>query len=306
MPADNTSRDPAGNRRRTYAVAGQLIDAHVLPSGLYIVATPIGNLADITLRALETLAAVDLLACEDTRITHRLLERYQIHAAMTPYHDHNAAAARPAILRRLAAGDTVALVTDAGTPLISDPGFKLVRAAQAAGHRVIAVPGPSSVLAALCVAGLPTDRFYFAGFLPPKASARATRITEIANVTATIVLFEAGSRIAATLAELAERLGAREAVICRELTKLHEEVRPGLLTEHAEYYAGEVERRGEFVVLIGPPKDIPVQAADIDSMLRSALASSSTKEAVDVVASATGESRRYVYRRAIALKNNVE
>jgi 16S rRNA (cytidine1402-2'-O)-methyltransferase len=233
-----------------------------------------------------------------------LLERYRIRAAMTPYHDHNAAAARPAILQRLAEGKTVALVSDAGTPLISDPGFKLVRAAQAAGHRVFAVPGASSVLAALCVAGLPTDRFYFAGFLPPKPSARATRIDEFANLSATIVVFEAGSRIAETLADLAERLGARETVICRELTKLHEEVRPGTLAEQATHYGGEVERRGEFVIAIGPSKDAPAEAADVDALLRAALANSSTKEAVDAVVGATGESRRYVYRRAIALKND--
>jgi 16S rRNA (cytidine1402-2'-O)-methyltransferase len=303
MSTDNPSGDPASSRPRTYTVAGQVIHGDALSPGLYVVATPIGNLGDITLRALETLAAADLVACEDTRITQKLLERYRIRAAMTPYHDHNAAAARPAILRRLAEGKTVALVSDAGTPLISDPGFKLVRAGQAAGHRVFAVPGASSVLAALCVAGLPTDRFYFAGFLPPKPSARAARIDEFANLSATIVVFEAGSRIAETLADLAERLGARETVICRELTKLHEEVRPSLLGEQATHYAGDVERRGEFVIAIGPSKDAPAEAADIDALLRSALANSSTKEAVDAVVGATGESRRYVYRRAIALKN---
>jgi 16S rRNA (cytidine1402-2'-O)-methyltransferase len=306
MTTENPHIHPAGNRSRTYTVAGQVIDAPPLPSGLYVVATPIGNLADITLRALETLAAADLIACEDTRITHRLLDRYQIRAAMTPYHDHNAAAARPVLIRRLAAGQAVALVTDAGTPLISDPGYKLVRDAQSAGHRVTAVPGASSVLAALCVAGLPTDRFHFAGFLPSKQSARTERIAEIATLPATIVLFEAGSRIAETLAELAERFGAREAVICRELTKLHEEVRHGILAEHAAYYAGDAERRGEFVILIAPPKDVPLQAADIDAMLRSALSTNSTKEAVDAVAGATGESRRYVYRRALALKNDAD
>jgi 16S rRNA (cytidine1402-2'-O)-methyltransferase len=306
MSADNPSGDPASNQPRTYAVTGQLIHADSLAPGLYVVATPIGNLGDMTLRALATLAAADLIACEDTRVTQKLLERYQIRAAMTPYHDHNATAARPLILRRLAAGNAVALVADAGTPLISDPGFKLVRAAQAAGHRVFAVPGASSLLAALCVAGLPTDRFYFAGFLPPKPSARAERIAEFATVPATIVLFEAGSRIAETLADLAERLGVRDAVICRELTKLHEEVRPGLLAEQATHYAGKAERRGEFVIVIGPSKDALVEAADIDALLRSALAKSSTKEAVDAVVGATGESRRYVYRRAIALKNNAE
>ena len=306
MSADNRSNDPTSDRPRTYALAGQILHAASLAPGLYVVATPIGNLGDITLRALETLAAADLVACEDTRVTQKLLERYQIRATMTPYHDHNASAARPAILRRLSAGSTVALVADAGTPLISDPGFKLVRAAQAAGHRVLAVPGASSVLAALCVAGLPTDRFYFAGFLPAKSSARAARIAEVANLQATIVLFEAGSRIAMTLADLAERLGTREAVICRELTKLHEEVRPGLLAEQAAHYAGNAERRGEFVIVIAPSKEAPVEAVDIDAMLRSALANSSTKEAVDAVVGATGESRRYVYRRAIALKNNAE
>jgi 16S rRNA (cytidine1402-2'-O)-methyltransferase len=306
MSADHRPDDPASNRPRTYGLAGQVLHADSLAPGLYVVATPIGNLGDVTLRALETLAGADLIACEDTRVTQKLLERYQIRTAMTSYHDHNAAAARPAILRRLAAGSAVALVSDAGTPLISDPGFKLVRAAQAAGHRVFALPGASSVLTALCVAGLPTDRFYFAGFLPPKPSARAERIAEVAHLTATIVLFEAGSRIAETLADLAERLGAREAVICRELTKLHEEVRPGLLAEHAAHYAGNAERRGEFVIVIGPSKAAPVEAVDIDAMLRSALANSSTKEAVDAVVGATGESRRNVYRRAIALKNDVE
>ena len=306
MSADNRSNDRTSDRPRTYALAGQILHAASLAPGLYVVATPIGNLGDITLRALETLAAADLVACEDTRVTQKLLERYQIRATMTPYHDHNASAARPAILRRLSAGSTVALVADAGTPLISDPGFKLVRAAQAAGHRVLAVPGASSVLAALCVAGLPTDRFYFAGFLPAKSSARAARIAEVANLQATIVLFEAGSRIAETLADLAERLGTREAVICRELTKLHEEVRPGLLAEQAAHYAGNAERRGEFVIVIAPSKEAPVEAVDIDAMLRSALVNSSTKEAVDAVVGATGKSRRYVYRRAIALKNNAE
>ncbi|MBV8747144.1 MAG: 16S rRNA (cytidine(1402)-2'-O)-methyltransferase [Xanthobacteraceae bacterium] len=306
MSADNPPSDPLHIRPRTYAVAGQSVHVGSLTPGLYVVATPIGNLGDITLRALETLAAADLVACEDTRVTQKLLERYRIRAAMTPYHDHNATTARPAILRSLAAGEAVALVADAGTPLISDPGFKLVRAAQTAGHRIFAVPGASSLLAALCVAGLPTDRFYFAGFLPLKPSARSARIAEFATLPATIVLFEAGSRIAETLADLAERLGARDAVICRELTKLHQEVRPALLAEQATHYAGEVERRGEFVIVIGPPKDAPAEAADIDALLRSALATSSTKEAVDAVVGATGESRRYVYRRAIALKNNVE
>ena len=205
-----------------------------LAPGLHIVATPIGNLGDITLRALATLAGADLIACEDTRVTRKLLDRYGIATPLTPYHDHNAAKARPALLRRLAEGAAIALVSDAGTPLISDPGFKLVRAAQEAGHPVTALPGASAVLAALAVAGLPTDQFFFAGFLPPKQAARRARIAELARIPATLVLFETGPRLAATLADLAAGLGRREAAVCRELTKLHEEVRRGDLATLAQ------------------------------------------------------------------------
>src|ERR1700747_1937522 len=170
---------------RHFTVGGNVLTAAKAAAGLHLVATPIGNLADVTLRALETLAGVDLIACEDTRITHRLTERYAISAELTPYHEHNATAARPRALQRLAQGEAIALVSDAGTPLISDPGFKLVRQACAAGYAVTALPGPSSVLAALTVAGLPTDRFYFAGFLPPKQAARRTRLAELARIHAT-------------------------------------------------------------------------------------------------------------------------
>ncbi len=303
MPARNQA-EPEGSPRRSYVIAGQTLIAKPLATGLYVVATPIGNLGDITLRGLETLAAANLIACEDTRITHRLLERYHIKTALTAYHDHNAAAARPAILRKLASGQAVALVSDAGTPLISDPGYKLVRAAQAAGHPVTAVPGASSVLAALCVAGLPTDRFVFAGFLPAKLSTRETRVAEIAQLPATVVLFEAGPRIADTLAFLAQRLGAREAVICRELTKLHEEVRRADLTALAAHYAGDAESRGEFVIVIAPAAEAIHLDQDIDDMLQHALAGSSVKEAVAAVARATGQPRRQVYQRALALKND--
>src|SRR4051812_12480467 len=214
--------DPAG---RTFTVAGQLLTAPKAVPGLYLVATPIGNLGDITLRALQTLAGVDIVACEDTRITRRLTERYGISALLKPYHEHNAALARPKILERLAQGASIALVSDAGTPLISDPGFKLVREACAAGHPVIALPGPSSVLAALAVAGLPTDRFFFEGFLPTKQTARRARIGELARIDATLLMFESGNRVVESLRDLADFMGARDAAICRELTKLHEEVR---------------------------------------------------------------------------------
>src|SRR5262249_38923356 len=217
----------SGSRR--YVVAGASFEAPPAAPGLHVVATPIGNLRDVTLRALEVLAGVDLIACEDTRVTRRLTAHYGISAPLTPYHDHNAAAARPRLLERLAAGSAIALVSDAGTPLISDPGYRLVRAAREAGHLVTTVPGPSSVLAALAVAGLATDRFLFDGYLPAKSSERRTRIAELAGAPATLVLFETGPRLAATLADLAAGLGAREAAVCRELTKVHEEVRRGEL-----------------------------------------------------------------------------
>jgi 16S rRNA (cytidine1402-2'-O)-methyltransferase len=294
----------ASDRRRTYQIGDQVLEARLLPAGLYVVATPIGNLGDITLRALETLAAADLVACEDTRVTRKLFERYGLTGPLTPYHDHNAAAARPGILGRLAGGQAVALVSDAGTPLVSDPGYKLVRAAQAEGLPVVAIPGASAVLAALTVAGLPTDRFFFGGFLPSKPSARDERIAEFAALPATIVLFEAGSRIADTLALLAQRLGRRAAVVCRELTKLHEDVRRGTLDALAEHWARDGETRGEFAIVIAPAEEAVPQEEEVDNMLRHALVGASLKEAVAAVAAATGRARRHVYQRALALKND--
>src|SRR5579872_354326 len=257
----NVSDDPA---RRSYALGGEKLTAPRAAAGLYLVATPIGNLGDITLRALETLASVDIIACEDTRITRRLTERYAISAQLTPYHEHNAAVARPKIVAQLAQGASVALVSDAGTPLISDPGFKLVREVCAAGHRVTALPGPSSVLASLSVAALPTDRFFFEGFLPPKAPARRARLSELARLQATLVMFESGNRVQDTLADLADIMGTREAAICRELTKLHEEISRATLSELARK-ADALETRGEFVLVIAPP------AADADVLTSDAL-----------------------------------
>jgi len=289
-------------KRRYFRVFGHEIAVEPASAGLYLVATPIGHLGDITLRALETLAAVDAVACEDSRVTRRLLERYGIETPLTTYHDHNAAQMRPRIVARLAAGDAVALVSDAGTPLISDPGFKLVREAQAAGHPVTALPGASAVLTALAVAGLPTDRFLFAGFLPPREAARRARIAELAAIPATLVLFETGPRIAAMLADVAAAVGPRPAAVCRELTKLHEEVRRADVTELARHYAGGGETRGEFVVVVGPPsEDAAVDSADLDAMLQRALATASLRNAVEAVAAATGQNRRLVYRRALAL-----
>src|SRR5271170_4551224 len=209
----NTVENAAGSAARSFLIAGQILTAPKAAGGLYLVATPIGNLGDITLRALETLAGVDIIACEDTRITRRLTERYAISAQLKQYHEHNAALARPKILEHLARGASIALVSDAGTPLISDPGFKLVREVCAAGHAVIALPGASSVLSALSVAALPTDRFFFEGFLPPKQTARRARLMELARIDATLVLFESGNRVQDTLADLADIMGGREAAI---------------------------------------------------------------------------------------------
>jgi 16S rRNA (cytidine1402-2'-O)-methyltransferase len=292
----------SSDRRRGYVVAGQAVEAPALAPGLYLVATPIGNLRDTTLRALEILSGCDVIACEDTRVTRKLIDHFGISTPLIPYHDHNAETARPRILDKLAAGGSVALVSDAGTPLISDPGYKLARAARVAGHAVTAAPGASAVLTALAVAGLPTDRFFFEGFLPAKEAARRTRIAELARVPATLVLFESGPRLAATLGDLAAGLGAREAAVCRELTKLHEEVRRGALAELADAYASGAETRGEMVLVVAPPAAAgQPSAAEIDDLLHAALARVSLKDAVAEVAAATGEPRRTVYARALAL-----
>ncbi|MFO1099949.1 MAG: 16S rRNA (cytidine(1402)-2'-O)-methyltransferase [Xanthobacteraceae bacterium] len=290
----------AGGR---YALFGEDRACPTLAPGLYIVATPIGHLSDISLRALETLAAADLIACEDTRVTSKLLGRYAITRLLLPYHEHNAAVMRPRLLAELQAGRAVALVSDAGTPLISDPGYRLVREAQAAGHTVTAIPGASAALAALVLAGLPTDRFFFEGFLPPREAARRSRIAELAAIPATLIVFETGPRLPAALADLAAGLGAREAAVCRELTKLHEEVRRDTLPALADDYAQGAETRGEFVIVIAPPQEQPGRLGEeqIDDMLRSALASASLKDAVEAVTAASGQPRRLVYQRALAL-----
>src|SRR5271154_2191146 len=300
--------DAAGQpAARTYTLNGQTLAAPKQAGGLYLVATPIGNLGDITLRALETLASVDLIACEDTRITRRLTERYGITAELTPYHEHNATTARPKILRRLEQGGSVALVSDAGTPLISDPGFKLVREACAAGYAVIALPGASSVLTALSVAALPTDRFFFEGFLPPKTVARRARLAELARIDATLVLFESGSRVQESLTDLADIMGTREGAICRELTKLHEEVTRAPLSELAEG-AEQLETRGEFVLVIGPPAaDAQTMSMDaLDDLLRDQLARHSVKDAVAHAVELSGRPRREIYARALELSKQAQ
>jgi 16S rRNA (cytidine1402-2'-O)-methyltransferase len=295
-----------GSQVRTFSIGGHVLTAPRPVPGLHLVATPIGHLGDITLRALETLAGVDIIACEDTRITRRLTERYAISAELKQYHEHNAALARPKILEKLAQGASIALVSDAGTPLISDPGFKLVREVCAAGFAVIAVPGPSSVLTALSVAALPTDRFFFEGFLPAKEHARRTRLTELSKIDATLVMFESGNRVQDTLADLAGIMGTRDAAICRELTKLHEEVKRASIMELARD-ADTLETRGEFVLVIAPPAaDAQVMSEGaLDDLLRSSLQRDSVKDAVAHAVELSGRPRREVYARALELSRDI-
>ena len=294
------------SRSRTFSIGGHVIPAPKPVPGLHLVATPIGHLGDITLRALETLAGVDIIACEDTRITRRLTERYAITAELKQYHEHNAALARPKILEKLAQGASIALVSDAGTPLISDPGFKLVREVCAAGFAVIAVPGASSVLTALSLAALPTDRFFFEGFLPSKQHARRTRLAELSKIDATLVMFESGNRVQDTLADLADIMGARDAAICRELTKLHEEIKRAPVEELARN-ADTLETRGEFVLVIAPPAaDAQIMGPDaLDDLLRSSLQRDSVKDAVAHAVELSGRPRREVYARALELSRAV-
>ncbi len=278
-----------------------------LEPGLHIVATPIGNAADITLRALDALRRADVIAAEDTRTARRLMDLHAVPLGDRPliaYHDHNGAARRPAILRRLAEGASVALVSEAGTPMISDPGYKLAREAAEAGHAVTALPGASAVLAALCVAGLPTDRFLFAGFLPVKAQARRAALEELAATPATLVFYEAPRRLGDSLTAMAETLGGdRDAAMCRELTKRFEQVRRGTLSELAALHRAEPPPKGEAVVVVGPPGPADPAAASekLDAALRGALAAGSLKDAVREAARATGLPRKTVYARALEL-----
>ncbi len=275
-----------------------------LDPGLYIVATPIGNLGDITLRALDLLRDVDRIACEDTRVTQRLLARYGIEKPLLAYHDHNAAAMRPKLLDRLAAGERIALVSDAGTPLIADPGYKLVAAAAAAGIAVRSVPGPSALTAALSVAGLPTDRVLFLGFLPARRAARRAALAAAAEVPASLVVYEGPHRLAKSLADMCSVLGDRAAALCRELTKLHEEVRRGTLSQlAAAAQAGDIAARGEIVLVIAPPEKDVRPRDDLEAALEAALETLSLREAVHAVTWMTKRPRAEVYARALAIKN---
>ena len=276
--------------------------------GLYLVATPIGNLADVTLRALATLAGADYVLCEDTRVTAKLLDRYQISTTLKPYHDHNAAKVRPGILDALSKGAAIALVSDAGTPLISDPGWKLVRDARSAGLNVTVIPGASAALAAMTMSGLPTDRFMFCGFLPPKSAARRTALAQLVAVPATLVFYETAPRIASALADIAAVLGERDTVIAREITKLHEEVLSGTPTELAATITARGGLKGELCLLVAPPEAAAQShdATEIDAALRAALADHPASQAAAAVARRFGLSRQDVYRRAIAIQRGDE
>ncbi len=277
----------------------------MLDPGLYLVATPIGNLEDITLRALRVLRQAHLVACEDTRVSRTLLSAYDIHVKTVPYHDHNADEMRPKLLQRLRDGEAIALISDAGTPLVSDPGFKLARDCIEAGMRVVAIPGASAVMAGLSVSGLPSDRFLFGGFLPSRQSARLAALRELEPVAATLILYESPGRVQALLEDALSVLGDRPAAVARELTKKFEETRRGGLSDLATHYAQAGAPRGEVVILIGGYQaGMAAAIVDIDALLKAALSGGiSVKQAVAAVSADTKLPRREIYARALALKS---
>ena len=302
---DEGAAGGAGDGAKSFRLHNAVIPARPLEPALYLVATPIGNLSDITLRALETLAGADVLACEDTRVTRVLLDRYGIVNRPYAYHEHNADEAGPRLIAALEAGKSVALVSDAGTPLVSDPGYRLALLAIAAGHRVVPIPGASAPLAALVGSGLPNDAFFFAGFLPSKDKARRDRLAELANVPATLLFFESPHRIAATVAAAADLLGeARAACVCRELTKTFEEFRRGTLGELAAHYGDGASVKGEIVFVIGPPGEAPApEAEDVDRLLAMLAKDMSTGKAATEAARPTARPRTDLYQRLLDLKD---
>lgn len=306
MQDQNDEEQTAVVMSRTITRASEVLSdliARPLAPGLYLVATPIGNLADISLRALSVLARADLIAAEDTRHSKKLLSHFGIAAKLTPYHEHSAARERPRLLARLRAEQSVALISDAGTPLVSDPGYKLVREAIDEGLMVTSIPGPSASLAALTSSGLPTDTFLFAGFLPPKSGPRRARLEELKTVPATLVFFESAPRLAKSLADMAEVLGPREGTIAKELTKLHESVTRGRLDRLAVTLSRGEALKGEFVVVIAPPAADAAEASDetIVEQLERALKVESFRDAVRSVAEVLQVSRNRVYELGLQL-----
>lgn len=287
----------------SYRIRTLEVEARPLEPALYLVATPIGNLGDITLRALETLAAADVVAAEDTRVTRVLLDRFAIAARPYAYHEHNADEVGPKLVRALAEGRSVALVSDAGTPLVSDPGYRLVRAVLAAGSRVVPIPGPSSVVTALSASGLPNESFFFAGFLPQKEKARRDRLEELRGVPGTLIFFESPHRLPSSLRDMADVLGPREAAVCRELTKAFEEFRRGTLADLAGHYAENDNVKGEIVICVGPPgEEAAPEGATLDAMLRQLAADMPTARAASEAARRTGLPRKDLYQRLLELK----
>jgi 16S rRNA (cytidine1402-2'-O)-methyltransferase len=293
-----------GKERHGFLVGQAEMVARPLEPALYLVATPIGNLGDITLRALETLAAADILAAEDTRLTRILLDRYGIRKRAVAYHQHNEAEAGERLLAALREGRSVALVSDAGTPLVSDPGFRLVAAALAEGLRVVPVPGASAVLAALAASGLPSDTFLFAGFLPSKAGQRRSRLEELKPVPATLIFFESPHRLAESLDSMAAVYGGdRDAVVARELTKTFEETRRGSLAALAGHYADKGAPKGEIVILVAPPQPVEtVGEAETDRLLLSLSEEMAASRASAEAARMTGQPKQALYRRLVELK----
>jgi 16S rRNA (cytidine1402-2'-O)-methyltransferase len=289
--------------QRRFVISGQPIAAAPVAPGLHLVATPIGNLGDITIRALATLAAADLVWCEDTRMSRRLLERYEIKVPVKAYHEHNAQKLRPVILDQLKDGARLALISDAGMPLVSDPGYKLVRECVEEGLAVHVVPGPSAPLMALVLSGLPTDRFTFAGFLPNRSAARRTMLASLAGHGATLIFFETAPRVAAALADIAEVLGDPPVALARELTKFHEEVLRGAASEVAAAIAARGGVKGEITLVVAPPEPAGmVDEAEIDAALAAALEEMSPGKAASELARRLGVPRRDLYQRALALK----
>jgi 16S rRNA (cytidine1402-2'-O)-methyltransferase len=289
-------------KSRTFLIGQTEVSARPLEPALYLVATPIGNLADITIRALETLAAADVLACEDTRVTRVLLTRYGIRQRPTPYHEHNAAEAGPKLIEALAAGKSVALVSDAGTPLVSDPGYRLVEQVLEQGFRVIPIPGASAVLAALTASGLPSDAFFFAGFLPVKDGPRRARLEELKAIPGTLIFFESPRRLGRSLSAMEAAFGDRRAAVARELTKTFEEMRRGSLADLAAHYAEAPAPKGEVVICVGPAGQDASQPEDIDRLLVSLSKEMPASKAAAEAARMTGQAKPDLYRRLLDLK----
>lgn len=307
--SDLPNETKRNGRARTKPIAEVLaskLSATKIETGLHIVATPIGNLSDITLRAVAVLRVADAIACEDTRVTGKLKFEFGLTAELIPYHEHNADRVTPGIIRRLKSGETIALVSDAGTPLVSDPGYRLVKTALNNDISIIPVPGASALLTALTVSGLPTDRFVFEGFLPTKSIARREKLNRIAEVDATIIFYESPKRLAISLGEMAKILGNRDAIIARELTKRFEQIDRGSLGDLAAKIESTSRLKGEVTIVIAPPLEIvPISNEEIDSLIGDALVDQSVRDAANLIAGATGLPRRVIYQRAIKLKKKL-